>query len=224
MTAAQGPPDAARAALWESPEVAWPLALAGGFAGTWAGLAAGVPGVAALLATAALVPLHLAFARRGAPGLAALLGLGWVGGIAGAVVGSVLEGSGSAVRDALLFPDPLIEAAGANAAGLHLALFAAVLLAAHWTRGIAALVAASAVGGSAAWVAAERALPAVSEGAAPLLATLYAAPPSLGAEALALVLAAVALAGAGGERERARPLLWGALGLEILALAGWSLR
>lgn len=228
---------------WASLEVAWPLSLFGGFAGTWAGLATGFVGVAAGLATAAVAPLHLALVRRGEPGRAALVGLGWGLGIAGAVLGSVFEGAGEELSGVLFGARAWAEVAGGGPSGpamaLHLAVFAAALLLSRWSEGLAALLAAAFAFASVALLAGERALPEVSHGAHSALATLAHLPLGLTAEAVALVLAGAAsgsVAGTVPVLTRApdghsdttrvgtsRPLIAGALGLEFLALAGWSL-
>lgn len=209
---------------WANLDLAWPLSLVGGFAGTWAGLATGLPGVAAVLATAAVGPLHLAFGRRGDAGAAALVTLGWALGIAGAVVGAVFEGAGAEIGRPLLLDLPPV---GVPTAALHLGLFAAALLLARWSRGLGALLLAAGLVGAAAHAAAQAALSAVQAGTHAALAAFSHLPPSLTAEAVAVLMVAAALSGSGPRerdtRTRARPLLLGALGLEFLALAGWSL-
>jgi len=217
---------------WASMEIAWPLALVCGFAGTWAGLSTGWPGAAALLGTAALAPLHLAFIKRCQPGAAALLSLGWGLGIAGAVAGSVFEGAGAEVARSLpalswLEADSIGGAGAATTVLLHLGLFACALMAGRWSHGLGTLLAASLVVAAAALEAAQSALPSVVDGAHAVLGTLAHLPPSLTGEALALLIAGAGLSRPGGvseyARARTRPILLGALALEFLALAGWSL-
>ncbi|MEW6073195.1 MAG: hypothetical protein AB1726_11475, partial [Planctomycetota bacterium] len=57
-----------RSELWSSPELAWPLALFAGFAGTLLGVAVPLPGAAAAFATAAFAPLYLRLQARGRAG------------------------------------------------------------------------------------------------------------------------------------------------------------
>jgi len=76
---------------WTRGEFAWASALAAGFAGSWVGMLVPVPGLAALLAVAALAPLHLGLLRREKRGLLALSSFAWALGILAAVVGVVHE-------------------------------------------------------------------------------------------------------------------------------------
>jgi len=71
---------------WKKPEIVWPLSLAAGFAGTWAGLATRVPGVACLAAALLIAPIYGPMLTRGKRTLALFALLGWSLGVLLAIV------------------------------------------------------------------------------------------------------------------------------------------
>lgn len=223
-------------AWWQRFELAWPLAIVAGFGATWAGLALGFPGAAAILATALLAPSYVAQLARGRRVQAAVLALLWTLGIVGAVVGVTLEGSLEPVLDALPGARLLVASElGASAATSPLAtlprnlgVVALVLILARPGWGLLALLASALLAGALAGVAASWSVEAVEAGWSPSLAALAGLPPHLLLALVALFLGAAALAEPGLAprfpfTELRRAMLWSAVGLAAVALGlqGW---
>jgi hypothetical protein len=189
---------------WTRAELAWPLSLFGGFAGTWAGIELGAPGAAVVLAAGALAPLFLAFQSRGEPKSAFTAALGGSLGSAAAVLGLIFEGEhGTEVPGLLLarllrnelaglFADAPTPRPGVLILRHAGALTVAVALA-RATRGLSALLFALALCGATAAAVGEQALAASDAGAHRLLATVVAWPPGALAEAFAALALGVAL-------------------------------
>jgi len=218
---------------WLRDELAWPLSLFVGFAGTWAGLASGVPGLPALLAVAGLAPLWIGFQNRGEPLRAFVLALGGVIGIGGAVLGAVLEGGAvdayralagaPALRRELL---GLLGEGPRTGTGMlllrHGGALALALLLARPTRGIAPLVAAALGAGGTAAAVGERAVAAGLAGGHRLVAIASAWPPGALAETIAvLALGVVWSRTRGTPAPRLLPLTGAAF--TALALVSWAL-
>ena len=160
----------ARRFPWNQPEVAWPLALAAGFVGTWLGLLTGVPGLAQVVATAAFAPLYVRLLGRGQVLLAGWTSVAWMLAIAAAVAGVALGGSDQEVRGLLLVSDPALlgslglgDGSGPSTRALrlawHLAGLLVLLVLARPLRGVLGLgvvgLFVSGVSGAATAVAAE---------------------------------------------------------------------
>ena len=170
---------------WRQPEIAWPLALVTGFAGTWGGIAAGIPGLAALLAATLFAPLFGALATRGHGRLAAWLAGGWAFGVAAAIAGCAFESSAS--RVAALLPG--------SGLGWELAVLAPA-------RGVGGALGPAAVGLGTGLLVAAAARPA--RGVLALLATALV----LGAVLGGTARVAVAAAGLGWDAVRATAVSW----------------
>lgn len=195
--------------VWARRELAWPLSLAAGFAGTWLGLMVPVPGAAPLLATAAILPLYLWFQERGDARYSTFLALGWLIGSSGAIVGLALENELDLVLDRVLLARwaaehwiapwlPRGTAApppGGGSAMLALLGFSALVLAvARWQRGLLLLLGIAVLGGAVAGVAAWGADRGARYGLSPLAAAALAWPPFLVVLLGALLSAGGALA------------------------------
>ena len=76
---------------WHQAELAWPLALLAGFAGSSIGIGTGLPGVGPLASMMLFAPLYLGLIHRNRTGLAALISLGWLAGVGAAAAGAVLD-------------------------------------------------------------------------------------------------------------------------------------
>ena len=208
-----GPRPARKDWAWHQPEVAWPLSVAAGLAGTWLGLALRLPLVPALLATAAYAPLHLRLLARGSTTAAGATSVAWMVAVVLTVGGVVLDGSPESARGALLFSDPEALAAYGLARVTHaptsrsfqlawLVLGALlILLAARPTRGVGpllavALVAGAVSGGAADWTAEAGlgARRAAGDPADSLAAVLAGWPPGPLLALAGLLLASAALA------------------------------
>jgi hypothetical protein len=212
-------------AWWSQGHLAWPAAIAIGFAATALGLAFELPGAAAGLAALALLPLYVRVLDRRGPGLAGFLLVAWALGCGGAVLGQRLE------QGAL---DAAIPLAGAPRAwltnapdapwgapeGLALAWGAVCLLVARPARGLLALPllaqgVATVVG----------TLPTIPESAA-VLEALLGLPPSLygiglGVHLALPVLAARGLPALATESPARAPVLASGLGCAVVsALVG----
>jgi hypothetical protein len=207
--------------------------LLAGFAGTWAGLASGVPGLPLLFSTAAVAPLFLGFQSRGEPKSALLAALGGALGGAGAVLGAVFEGGAPEAVPALLGsrwlggqlesllggaprPRPLVMV-------LQHALALAIAVAlARPTRGISALcfalgsfeAMAAGVGG--------HALLEPRDGGQRLLAVVVCWPPGVLAEGLAALALGIALSIPRGAALPGRLLRLG-IACAAAALVAWAL-
>ncbi len=190
---------------WDQPEVAWALALAAGFAGTWLGIASKLPGLNALVATTLYAPLYLALLRRGRSGLAAFTSVSWCFGIVLAPLAAAHTDSFAAIAPRLLLARPYVDGelgllvGGSDVdvvgATLRNAVIAIVLIAvARPALGLGTLLGLAlgvgTLGGGAAWFA-ER---AVERGADPVAAALAGLAPFAVIQLLGLLLCAAALA------------------------------
>jgi hypothetical protein len=196
---------------WTDAEIAWPLAILAGFAGTLGGIWSGLPGMPALLATAAFLPLWGRLVVAGQRTLAFLLGLAWCLGAAGAAGGAVFELDGATrVAETLPFGARLVawrlyalSGAGPSTSvllALSLAAASGLALLALPLRGACALGAMAALAQVFGCGAALTSLEAGRAGRDPTLALVLGWPPS---EVLALGASSAvvaALAGAGWER------------------------
>jgi hypothetical protein len=221
-------------AAWTRGELAWPLALLAGFGGTWAGLATGLPFAASVIALVLLAPIHLTLVRLGRPGVGAVVALGALVGVIGAVIGAQLEGATPGELAPSLVAAPhlgnelkaLVGGVGGPsgpALALRAAVFAAAAALSRPTRGIVPLAVALVACGAWALAVGELVAAQVVLGAAPLTAVLVLWPPFLAAELAALTLAGAALAvGAACPPDRRRSQWLAGLGLELAALAAWS--
>jgi hypothetical protein len=226
-------PEVQATPAWRRGELAWPLSLFAGFAGAWAGLASGVPGLALLLSTAAVAPLFLGFQSRGEPKSAFLAALGGALGGAGAVLGAVFEGGAPEAFSALLGsrwlagqltglldgaprPRPLLMAlqhAGALAIAVSLA---------RPTRGLSALALALGLFEAMAAGVGERALAAPRLGGERLLAVVVSWPPGVLAEGLAALALGTCLSIPRGAPLPGRLLRLG-IACAAAALVAWAL-
>lgn len=77
---------------WARAEVAWPIGLAIGFLGTVLGMLAGVPGLAAAVASAGYMPVHARLIARRQSSLAGLTSIAWCLGIGGGIAGVIALG------------------------------------------------------------------------------------------------------------------------------------
>ena len=178
---------------WARREYAWPISLAIGFAATWVGLVVPIPGLAALIAALAFLPLYRWFQRHGDLRFATYLGLGWMVGMAGASVGMAVEGQADLIVDRLPFGQravdlwiaPWVRRGGAPrmptsmAGAVELAAYVGiVLLLARIGRGILLLVLSAlgtgALSAVAAWVADQ----ASRVGEPPMNAAAFGWPPA----------------------------------------------
>lgn len=213
-------------------ELAWPLSLFAGFAGTWAGLSTGVPGLAALLATACISALVVGLSNRGRRMRAFACALGGVVGVAGAVLGSTFEGESQVLFRALpgaglartelarLFAGSALEPlAGAL---LHLVPVVAGLALARVTMGVGPVLAATLGVGATSAAVAENAVEFGVAGGHRLLAVVLGWPPGALAEVVGLLALGVAWAGPRGSLPPRSLVVggWIALGLAALAWAG----
>jgi hypothetical protein len=143
---------------WAVPEIAWFLALVGGFAAAGAGAATGVPGLAAVFATAFALGYQALLVRRMAEGTAGLVALAASLGVIVAAIALAGEGGREATLRACppagLYRELVLEPLFAGAAGLSLAapgaaaVSAALLLAlARPTHGLAPLFVCMAAAG-----------------------------------------------------------------------------
>ena len=191
--------------VWSQPEWAWPLAILAGFAGTWAGLQVELPGVPEALSCAAFAPLYLALLSRRGARLVALLALGWVVGMAGAVQGAVLDDLGRNVRSALplggayrlVALDPWLETDARPAARAIWSVGAWVVVTpalAWFSRGILSLLSIAMATGAVMAGAADWALRAVQAGSSPLTAALACTSPMAAVEITGVILASSAAA------------------------------
>ena len=230
------PPPAPR---WTEPEVAWPLALLAGFAGTWAGLSTGIPGTAAVLATLGFAALHAGLLTRGLGHRAALSTLGWLGGIAVAVAGvSMEQGLPSTITGlpfarvwAALRYDPWLVEGGPRGvdawplagAALALALPALLTLTARLGAGILALLGLALATGAMAGSSGPLAVALVERGWHPLQAVGLSWPPHtlavLAASALWISAAAARRPWDASSADRRSLVLWGA-GLALFGVLG----
>lgn len=221
---------------WRSGEISWPLALAGGFAGTWLGVSLGVPGLGALAAAAAAAPIVGHPLGRGRVGMAAGLLCGWFAAAVLAHVGCAWELGEAAVERAVPGGAAIADAAasmGAVAADASLDLVgtavAAVLalglvLVARPASGFLALVVAAAGSGVLGSAAAVTALRAKAASWDPVSAGLVALPPTLWFTACGALVLACGIAAPGPLRPLdavtgRRRLLGLGLGLVLLGLA-----
>jgi hypothetical protein len=228
-------PEPASEPAWRQPEVAWALAILAGFVGASVGLYTRQPGLPEALSTAAFVPLFLALLERRGALLVGLLGLGWGVGIAGAVVGAVLDERSAMVRAALplgrayaaLALDPYLGggAQEGQALGsiLGLAWIAASLLGSLATRGVLGHLCVAVGLGAVSGATADWALRAVQAGAEPILASLLCFPPCALVALAGVILASAAvvrgrLPAAPEERAHCRILLLVGLAAAVLAL------
>ena len=77
---------------WARREFAWPLSLIVGFGSFWLGLQVPLPGLAALLAAGAILPLYGQMQQRGDYAWSIFVVLGWLIGCGAAAVGMAVEG------------------------------------------------------------------------------------------------------------------------------------
>ena len=190
---------------WAQPELAWPLAILAGFAGAWVGLQLQLPGVPESVACAAFAPLYLALLGLRGARLVAMLALGWVLGIAGAVQGAVLDDLGQNVRSALplggayraMGLDPWLEPGAQPLARSIWVVCAWIVVtpALAWvSRGILSLLSIAMATGAVMAAAADWALRAVQAGSGPLTAALLCTSPMAAAEIAGVILASSAAA------------------------------
>ncbi len=191
---------------WTSPEVAWPLAIATGFAGTLLGLSIGLPGAPALLAAAGFAPVFTLQLRHGS-GRAALLGVAWCVGIAAAVLGGAVERAdlepgpwralGALPLSDLVGAEVRLQAAGQSLDAVallgRLAWAGVALTSARASRGVAGLLLAALAVGAAAGGVAPLVTDAVRAGAAVPLALTHALPVFAIAQASGVLAATAAL-------------------------------
>jgi uncharacterized membrane protein SpoIIM required for sporulation len=181
------------------------LAILAGFAGAWAGLQLELPGVPEAASSAAFAPLYLALLSRRGARLVALLALGWVVGIAGAVQGAVLDDLSRSVRSALplggayrvIGLDPWLDpAAQPTAASVWIVCaWIVVTPALAWvSRGILSLLSIAMATGAVMAAAADWALRAVQAGSNPLGSALVYTSPMAALEIAGVILASSAAA------------------------------
>ncbi|MFT5285799.1 MAG: hypothetical protein ACI8TQ_001967 [Planctomycetota bacterium] len=156
---------------WHQAELAWPIALFAGFAGSSLGVASGLPGVGPLAAMILFAPLYLGLIHRNRTGLAALISIGWLAAVGAAAAGAVLDEGFSAIarscpgsiglREAEILPWLEGDRSG-PASGTFLRNFyvgVGLLLVARHSIGLVSLaglaLCASAIGASVGWFATE---------------------------------------------------------------------
>ena len=228
-------PPARRGLPWDQPEVAWALALAVGFGGTWIGLATRLPGLNVLVATLFYAPLWVVLLRRGRSGLAAFTSISWCFGMLLAPLAAARMDSFAAIAPRLLLARPYVDAelgllvGGADAdpvgATLRNAVIALVLVtAARPALGLGTLLGLAlcvgALGGGAAWFA-ER---AVERGADPVTAALAGLAPFSVVQLLGILLCAAALADPAPLRDLAGPRRRMLFAGGLLLLAGLAVQ
>jgi hypothetical protein len=233
-------PELGRQPVWAQGTVAWPIALFAGFLGCWIGLQTQWTGFASVLAAVAFAPLFIVLLNRRGPVLAGVVSLAWAAGIAGALIGAVMEGQSELVRSHLPFPDLYrlsriqgLEAAhspGADAVvsgqppwWLPLCWCVTTLALARATRGLLALVSSAFALAVVESGAGESVLRALERGANPVVAILLCTSPFAVLELAGVLLASAALAQHGlpappDVRQQRRRLLGAGL---ALAGGGW---
>ena len=223
----------AQTPAWRRSELAWPLSLFAGFAGAWAGLASGVPGLAALLSTAAIAPLYLGFQNRGEPRSALMAALGGALGGAGAVLGAVFEGGAAQAFPAVLGSRWLADELAALLGGAprprpvllvlwHAGALALAVALARPTRGLSTLCFALALFEAMAVGVGERALDAPRSGGQRLLTAVVSWPPGILAEGVAALALGVCSSVPRGAAPPGRLLRLG-IACAAAALVAWAL-